>query len=189
MRIVPTSLPGVVIIEPPVFEDPRGWFMESYNHRRFQDALAAAGLPVPGPFVQDNHSCSQRHVLRGIHFQLPPGAQGKLVRTVKGRVFDVAVDLRRSSPRFGHWTGVELTDANRRQLWVPEGFGHGFLSLEDDTQVVYKTTGYWSKDHERVVAWNDPLIAIDWPLDTGVTARLVARDADAPSLHLAECFA
>ena len=131
MKLLPTELPGVVLIETPQFADDRGWFMESFNVARWQEGLQVLGLPRPRPFVQDNHSCSQAGVLRGLHYQLPPHAQGKLVRVVKGAAFDVAVDIRRTSPTFGQWVGMELSAANRRQLWVPEGFAHGFIALED----------------------------------------------------------
>ena len=140
MKAQPTAIAGVVLLEPAVFEDDRGWFMESWSRPRFDAALQALGLPQPREFVQDNHSCSRRGVLRGLHYQLPPHAQGKLVRVVRGAAFDVAVDLRAGSPSFGHWVGAELSAANRRLLWIPEGFAHGFLALEDVTEFLYKTT-------------------------------------------------
>jgi dTDP-4-dehydrorhamnose 3,5-epimerase len=188
MKLIPTALPGVVIVEPAVFGDERGWFMESHNERRFNDALAALGLPPARPFVQDNHSCSAQGVLRGLHYQLPPHPQGKLVRVVQGRAFDVAVDIRRGSPTFGQWAGVELNADNRRQLWIPEGFAHGFVALEDDTHFLYKTTDYYAKDCERAVRWNDPAIGIEWPLPAGVAPQLAAKDAAAPMLAEAELF-
>ncbi|MBL8308402.1 MAG: dTDP-4-dehydrorhamnose 3,5-epimerase [Rubrivivax sp.] len=187
MKMLPTRLPGVVIIEPAVFGDDRGWFSESFNEPRFEAALRELGLPVPRRFVQDNHSCSRAGVLRGLHYQLPPHAQGKLVRVVKGAAFDVAVDIRRGSPNFGQWVGVELNAENRRQLWIPEGFAHGFLALEDDTHFLYKTTDTYAKDCERSIRWDDPDIGIAWPLPAAVAAPLVApKDAAAPMLSQAD---
>jgi dTDP-4-dehydrorhamnose 3,5-epimerase len=164
MRLTPTALPGVLIVEPAVFGDDRGWFMESFNEPRWEAALREAGQPLPRRFVQDNHSCSRAGVLRGLHYQLPPHAQGKLVRVVAGAAWDVAVDIRRGSPTFGRWVGVELSAANRRQLWVPEGFAHGFLALQDETHFLYKTTDVYARDCERAIRWDDPSLAIDWPL-------------------------
>lgn len=185
MQLHPTSLPGVVIVEPAAFADERGWFMESWNQARLDAALRALALPAPRPFVQDNHSCSQAGVLRGLHYQLPPHAQGKLVRVVKGTVFDVAVDIRRGSPHFGQWTGVELSAANRRQLWIPEGFAHGFLALEDDTHFLYKTTDVYARECERALRWNDAAIGIAWPLPerAGRAPIVAAKDAAAPGLR------
>ena len=185
MKLLPTDLPGVVVIEPAVFGDDRGWFMESWNAQRFEAGLRELGLPVPRPFVQDNHSCSHAGVLRGLHFQLPPHPQGKLVRVVQGAVFDVAVDIRRGSPHFGRWTGVELSAANRRQLWIPEGFAHGFLALQDDTHFLYKTTDVYARDCERSLLWSDPDIGIDWPLARleGRSPVVAPKDAAAPRLH------
>jgi dTDP-4-dehydrorhamnose 3,5-epimerase len=189
MKLVATPLPGVVVVEPVAFGDDRGWFMESFNEPRWQQALAALGLPPTRPFVQDNHSCSKAGVLRGLHYQLPPHPQGKLVRVVRGAAFDVAVDIRRSSPTFGRWFGAELTAENRRQLWIPEGFAHAFLALEDDTHFLYKTTDVYAKDCERALRWDDPAIGIAWPLPPGVAAPLVApKDAAAPALAAAEVF-
>ena len=185
MKLVPTELPGVVIVEPSVFGDDRGWFMESFNEVRWQAALQALGLPPSRRFVQDNHSCSQAGVLRGLHYQLPPHAQGKLVRVVKGAAFDVAVDIRQGSPRFGRWVGVELNADNRRQLWIPEGFAHGFLSLADDTHFLYKTTDFYAKDCERSIRWDDPALDIRWPTDAGVPL-LAPKDAAAPALAQAD---
>ena len=185
MKLLPTTLPGVIIVEPSVFGDDRGWFYESYNQARFDAALAAMGLPAPRPFVQDNHSYSQAGVLRGLHYQLPPHAQGKLVRVVQGRAFDVAVDIRAGSPAFGQWVGVELTAANRRQLWVPEGFAHGFMALEDNTHFLYKTTDSYAKDCERSIRWDDPAIGIEWPMPAGMTMPLLAPK-DATALLLAQ---
>lgn len=188
MKLIPTSIPDVVIVEPHVFADDRGWFMESFNEREFRAGLEALGLPVPRPFVQDNHSCSRRGVLRGIHYQMPPHAQGKLVRVIRGAVFDVAVDLRRDSPTFGSWVGETLTADNRKQIWIPVGFGHGFLALEDITEVLYKTTDYYAKACERSILWHDPAIAIQWPCAPNVTLLLAAKDAAAPALASAQLF-
>lgn len=179
MQVTATALPGVLILEPKVFSDDRGYFMESFNQRAFDAAVGAVGAAVT--FVQDNHSCSQRGVLRGLHYQLPPHAQGKLVRVVRGSAYDVAVDIRRGSPTFGRWVGMTLDATQHRQLWIPPGFAHGFLALETDTHFLYKTTDYYAKDCERAIAWNDPTLAIDWPaLDTA--PRLAAKDAAAPGL-------
>lgn len=176
MKITPTRLPEVLIVEPKVFGDSRGFFSESWSERVFNQAV---GSDVR--FVQDNHSRSARGVLRGLHFQLPPHTQGKLVRVVSGAVFDVAVDVRRSSPNFGRWEGVELSAENQRQLWVPPGFAHGFLVLSETADFLYKTTDYYAPDCEGAVRWDDPAIAIQWP-DTGVPALLADKDAKAPLL-------
>lgn len=181
MKFLPTSLPGVAIVEPAVFGDDRGWFMESYNEPRFHKALRELGLPVPRPFVQDNHSCSRAGVLRGLHFQRAPNAQGKLVRVVKGAVWDVAVDIRPESPTCGQWVGVELSAANRRQLWMPEGFAHGFVALEDDTHFLYKTTDVWTPAAEGTIAWNDADLAIEWPPVGGTAFIVAAKDAQGAS--------
>jgi dTDP-4-dehydrorhamnose 3,5-epimerase len=188
MKLVAAELSGVVIVEPQLFADDRGWFMESFNAARFDAALQALGLPAAPAFVQDNHSCSRAGVLRGLHYQLPPHAQGKLVRVVQGRVWDVAVDLRRSSPQFGRWAGIELSAANRRQLWIPPGFAHGFLALEDDTQFLYKTTDVYARECERAIRWDDPGLAIAWPLAGGPPLRLAPKDAEAPPLAAADVF-
>jgi dTDP-4-dehydrorhamnose 3,5-epimerase len=191
MKLLPTTLPGVLIIEPAVFGDTRGWFMESYNEARFAKALAELGLPPPPRFVQDNHSCSQAGVLRGLHYQLPPHAQGKLVRVTHGAAFDVAVDIRRGSPHFGRWEGVELTAHNHRQLWIPPGFAHGFIALEDNTHFLYKTTDVYAKDCERAIRYDDPAIGIRWPRVPAATARhgaplVAAKDEAAPLLAQAD---
>lgn len=187
MKLAKTPLPGVLLVEPVAFEDDRGWFMESFNEPRWLKALADLGEPAPRRFVQDNHSCSRAGVLRGLHYQLPPHAQGKLVRVVKGSAFDVAVDILRGSATFGRWFGTELSAANRRQLWVPEGFAHGFVALEDDTHFLYKTTDVYAKDCERSIRWDDPSIGIVWPLPKGIAAPLVApKDAAAPALSAAD---
>jgi dTDP-4-dehydrorhamnose 3,5-epimerase len=176
MKITPTELPEVLLIEPEVFEDERGFFMESFNQREFD---AAVGWHAD--FVQDNHSRSARGVLRGLHYQLPPHAQGKLVRVARGSVFDVAVDIRRDSPTFGRWVGTVLDARDHRQYWIPPGFAHGFLALEDGTHFLYKTTAYYAKDSERSIAWNDPALGIEWPL-MGAMPVLAPKDANAPLL-------
>jgi dTDP-4-dehydrorhamnose 3,5-epimerase len=181
MKVIATTLPEVLILEPRVFEDGRGFFMESWNARTFRDAT---GLDVQ--FVQDNHSRSVRNVLRGIHYQLQR-PQGKLVRVVAGEVLDVAVDMRRSSSNFGRWVAVVLSAENKRQLWVPPGFGHAFLVRSESADVLYKTTDYWFKEHERSLAWDDPTLAIDWEL-RGDTPILAAKDHDAPRLQDAEAY-
>lgn len=182
MKVVPTALPDVKIIEPRVFGDERGFFFESWNARAFAEAGISAA------FVQDNHSRSARGVLRGLHYQVSQ-AQGKLVRVIAGRVFDVAVDLRRSSPDFGRSVGVELSAANKRMLWVPPGFAHGFLSLEDNTDFVYKCTDYYAPEHERSLLWSDPALAIDWPLEGIGTPTVAAKDAAGKPLAEADLFA
>ena len=181
MKFIQTAIPDVVIIEPARFGDDRGWFMESHNQPKFEAGLRELGLPVPRPFVQDNHSCSQAGVLRGLHYQRAPHAQGKLVRVVKGRAFDVAVDIRAASPTFGQWVGVELTADNLRMMWLPEGFAHGFVALEDDTHFLYKTTDVYAKDCEGSIAWNDPAIGIEWPV-AGLSIKLAPKDEQAPLL-------
>ncbi|MDE1999113.1 MAG: dTDP-4-dehydrorhamnose 3,5-epimerase [Burkholderiales bacterium] len=187
MKLIPTRIPDVVLIEPAVFGDDRGWFMESFNQAKFEAELTRLGLPVPRPFVQDNHSCSKAGVLRGLHYQLPPHPQGKLVRVVQGAAFDVAVDIRKGSPTFGQWVGYELSASNRRQLWIPEGFAHGFLALQDDTHFLYKTTDVYAKDCERSILWSDPAIGIEWPL-TGLSPNLAPKDLQAPVLSDADAF-
>jgi dTDP-4-dehydrorhamnose 3,5-epimerase len=182
MQVSATPLPGVLILEPKVFGDERGFFFESFNQRAFE---AAVGERVN--FVQDNHSCSQRGVLRGLHYQVPPHAQGKLVRVVHGSAFDVAVDIRKGSATFGRWFGATLDATSHRQLWIPPGFAHGFLALEDDTHFLYKATDYYARDCERAIAWNDPAIGIDWP-DLDSAPLLANKDAAAPPLSLAETF-
>jgi dTDP-4-dehydrorhamnose 3,5-epimerase len=186
MKFIPTRLPDLVVIEPAVFGDERGWFMESFSQKRFADGLAALGLPPARPFVQDNESMSARGVLRGLHYQLPPHPQGKLVRVVHGAVLDVAVDIRRGSPSFGQWVAAELSADNRRQMWIPEGFAHGFVALQDDTRFLYKTTDFYAKNCERAIRWDDPAIGITWPAD--LQPRLAAKDAAAAVLADAEVF-
>lgn len=181
MQVIASAIPDVKIIEPRVFGDERGFFMETWNERVF----AAAGLDIR--FVQDNHSRSNRGVLRGLHYQVMH-TQGKLVRVTAGRVFDVAVDLRRASPHFGRWVGVELSAANKRMLWVPPGFAHGFLTLEDGTDFLYKCTDFYAPEHDRSLLWSDPALDIDWPLD-GLIPQLSAKDAGGSPLADAETFA
>lgn len=159
MQALPTSLPGVLIIEPKAFSDARGFFFESFNQRKFNEVTGTSM-----EFVQDNHSKSCQRVLRGLHFQIRQ-AQGKLVRVTEGEIYDVAVDIRRSSPTFGNWTGVRLSAQNRRQLWIPPGFAHGFVVLSDEAQLLYKTTDYWAPEHERTLAWDDPQLGIEWPIE------------------------
>jgi len=180
MKVTPTALPEVLLLEPAVFGDERGFFMESFNARAFREATG-----VQAEFVQDNHSRSVRGVLRGIHYQVVK-PQGKLVRVAAGRVFDIAVDLRRSSPRFGRWVGMELSDRNHHQLWVPPGFGHAFLVLSDSADFLYKTTDYWYREHDRSLRWNDPALAIDWPL--AGEPLLADKDATAPLIAGAEVY-
>lgn len=181
MRTIATAIPGVFIIEPKVFGDERGFFFESFNAKAFE---AATG--VKREFVQDNHSRSARGVLRGLHYQLQQ-AQGKLVRVTAGEVFDVAVDLRRSSPTFGQWVGEILSAENKRQLWVPEGFAHGFVVLSDYAEFLYKTTDYYAPEHERSIRWDDPDLAINWPFTEA--PQLSAKDQAAVSFKDADVFA
>lgn len=187
MKLIRTAIPDVILIEPAVFKDDRGWFMESFNQTRFNAELERLGLPAARPFVQDNHSQSKAGVLRGLHYQLPPHPQGKLVRVVQGAVFDVAVDIRRGSPTFGQWVGAELSAENHRQMWIPEGFAHGFLVLQDDTHFLYKTTDYYAKDCERSMLWSDADIGIQWPVAPS-EVLLAPKDAQAPLLKDADVF-
>jgi len=159
MKVIQTAIPDLLILEPRVFGDDRGFFFESFNRDTFRKATG-----IDAEFVQDNHSRSEKNVLRGLHYQVPPRAQGKLVRVVYGAVFDVAVDIRRGSPTFGRWVGETLSAENKKQLWVPPGFAHGFLTLTDAAEFLYKTTDYYAPEHERCIAWNDPKIGIKWPL-------------------------
>ena len=181
MKIIPTPLAGLVLLEPRVFGDERGFFYESFNARRFAELTG-----VQAAFVQDNHSRSAKNVLRGLHYQIEQ-AQGKLVRVSSGAVFDVAVDLRKSSATFGQWYGVELSADNKRQLWIPPGFAHGFMVTSEHAEFLYKTTDYWAPEHERAVLWNDPAIGIAWPLDGA--PLLSAKDQAAVPLAAAEVFA
>jgi dTDP-4-dehydrorhamnose 3,5-epimerase len=182
--VTPTAIPEVLVLNPRVFGDARGFFYESFNQRDFEQATGLNGVT----FVQDNHSLSARGVLRGLHYQLPPHAQGKLVRVVRGSVFDVAVDIRRSSVTFGQWVGVELSADNQRQLWIPPGFAHGFLTLSEQAEFLYKTTDYYTPSHERCIAWNDARLAIDWPVLANAAPQLADKDASAPGWAQAECF-
>ena len=180
MKVTRGVLPEVLVIEPLVFGDDRGFFLESYNQRVFREATG-----IDATFVQDNHSRSGRNVLRGLHYQLKQ-PQGKLVRVVMGEAFDVAVDLRRSSPRYGRWMGLHLSAENKRMLWIPAGFAHGFLALSEFAEVLYKATDYYAPEHERCVLWNDSGIGIDWPLDG---APLISgKDSRGVPLQLAEAF-
>jgi dTDP-4-dehydrorhamnose 3,5-epimerase len=180
MKATPLAIPDVVLIEPQVFGDERGFFFESFNQARFETAI---GRPVR--FVQDNHSRSRKHVLRGLHYQIRQ-PQGKLVRVVQGEVFDVAVDLRKSSKTYGHWVGHILSAENRHQLWIPEGFAHGFIALSDTAEFIYKTTDYYAPEHERCLRWDDPVIGIAWP--AGVRPVLSAKDQAGRLLSEAEVF-
>ncbi|WP_349956759.1 dTDP-4-dehydrorhamnose 3,5-epimerase [Rhizobium sp. ZPR3] len=181
MKAIDTTIPDVKIIEPTVFADDRGFFFESFNQAKFEAAIGRSA-----DFVQDNHSRSGRGVLRGLHYQLPPHAQAKLVRVVVGEVYDVAVDIRKSSPTFGQWVGVLLSAENKRQLWIPEGFAHGFLTLSDDVEFLYKTTNYYAPESDRGIRWNDPKIAIDWKVTEALT--LSSKDQRQPLLADAELF-
>ncbi|GAB3054982.1 dTDP-4-dehydrorhamnose 3,5-epimerase [Acinetobacter apis] len=181
MNVIETKIKGLLILEPRVFGDDRGWFMESFNQHNFEKALTERGLDVP-QFVQDNHSFSQQGVLRGLHYQLDPHAQGKLVRVVQGRAWDVAVDIREGSETFGEWVGIELTGENHKQFWIPAGFAHGFVALEDNTQFLYKTTNYYSKESERSIVWNDAELNIAWPLDQSLTPLVSDKDKDSVGL-------
>jgi dTDP-4-dehydrorhamnose 3,5-epimerase len=182
MKVIQTAIEGVLILEPKVFGDARGFFMESFNQKAFD---AAAGRRVE--FVQDNHSRSAKGVLRGLHYQLPPHAQGKLVRVTSGSVFDVAVDVRRGSATFGRWVGIELSGENHRQLWIPPGMAHGFLVTSESADFLYKTTDFYAPQAEGCVLWSDPAIGIEWP-DIGIAPQLAAKDAAAPVLAAAATF-
>ncbi|HKO88214.1 MAG TPA: dTDP-4-dehydrorhamnose 3,5-epimerase [Burkholderiales bacterium] len=179
MKVIETTLPGVLLIEPNIFTDHRGLFFESWNARAFK----AAGIALD--FVQDNHSHSKRHVLRGLHYQIRQ-PQGKLIRAIAGEVFDVAVDIRRSSTHFGKWVGMRLSDENKRMVWVPPGFAHGFLVLSESATVLYKNTDYYAQQYERSIAWNDPDIGIDWPFEG--TPLLSEKDSHGQALRNAEIY-
>ncbi|NKJ49743.1 dTDP-4-dehydrorhamnose 3,5-epimerase [Burkholderia sp. SG-MS1] len=181
IQVTATALPEVKLIEPKVFGDARGFFFESFNALEFAEKVEAGVV-----FVQDNHSRSAKGVLRGLHYQIQ-NAQGKLVRVVEGEVFDVAVDIRKSSPNFGKWVGVHLSVENQRQLWVPPGFAHGFVVLSESAQFLYKTTDYWFPEYERSIVWNDPAIGIEWPFD--FEPLLAAKDAAGKRLADAEVYA
>lgn len=180
MKVTPLTIPDVLVLEPQVFGDSRGSFFESFNQRKFEQAL---GRSVE--FVQDNHSRSARHVLRGLHYQINQ-AQGKLVRVVQGEVFDVAVDLRRSSPTFGRWVGQVLSAENKLQMWIPEGFAHGFVVTSESAEFLYKTTDFWAPEHERCIVWNDPELGVEWPLQG--EPELSGKDRLGVSLGEAEVF-
>ena len=181
MEVIPTRIPDLLILEPRVHGDARGFFLESFNAQTFH---GVTGLDVT--FVQDNHSRSSRGVLRGLHYQIRH-PQGKLVRVSHGSVFDVAVDLRRSSATFGQWVGAELSGENFRQMWIPPGFAHGFLVLSETADFLYKTTDYYAPEHERSLLWNDPQVGVDWPLD-GIEPKLAAKDVAAPQLPACDTF-
>ena len=182
MKVIPTAIPEILIIEPKVYGDERGFFFESFNQKEFNAAVKSEA-----EFVQDNHSRSTKGVLRGLHYQIE-NPQGKLVRVARGAVFDVAVDIRKASPTFGRWVGVELTEQNYRQLWVPAGFAHGFLVLSDSADFLYKTTNYYAPQHERCIAWNDKDIAINWP-NISMEPKLSVKDTAGKNLHQADLFA
>jgi len=182
MDVQPTVIPDVILITPTCFKDDRGFFLESYNHRRFQQAT---GLTVN--FVQDNHSRSSRGVLRGLHYQIQQ-VQGKLIRVTRGEVFDVAVDLPSSSPTFGQWCGAYLSEANQQQLWIPPGFAHGFYTISDGADVLYKATDYYAPEYDRAVLWNDPDIGIEWPLIDSGAPLLSPKDERAKPFGEAEYF-
>ena len=181
MQFEPTRLPEVVLIKPRVFGDERGFFYETWHEREFKEAGIGAS------FVQDNHSRSSKHTLRGLHYQIRQ-PQGKLVRVTRGEAFDAAVDIRRSSPRFGQWFGAVLSESNRHLLWVPPGFAHGYLALSDETDFIYKCTDFYAPQYERAIRWNDPTIGVQWPLPPGVAPTLSAKDAVAPAFQEAETY-
>lgn len=181
MQVTRLAIPDVILFTPKVFGDDRGFFYESFNQQRFEELTG-----LKRTFVQDNHSKSQKGVLRGLHYQLPPKAQGKLVRVVQGEVFDVAVDIRKSSPTFGQWVGAILSAENKQQLWIPEGFAHGFVTLSETAEFLYKTTDYYAPDMERCIAWNDPSIGVQWPFDDAPV--LSGKDQQGLALNSAETF-
>ncbi|EKY3223082.1 dTDP-4-dehydrorhamnose 3,5-epimerase [Cronobacter dublinensis] len=180
MNVIKTAIPDVLIFEPKVFGDERGFFFESFNQQDFEKAV---GYKVD--FVQDNHSKSAKGVLRGLHYQLAPYAQAKLVRCLRGVIFDVAVDIRVGSPTFGNWVGAEISAENKRQIWIPEGFAHGFIALEHDTEILYKTNNFYSKECERAIRWDDAQLAIKWPAKADIISE---KDAVAPEFANAETF-
>lgn len=181
MKCIPLAIPDVILIEPRVFRDHRGFFFESFNQRQFEEAI---GRQVA--FVQDNHSSSAKNVVRGLHYQIRQ-PRGKLVRVVAGTVFDVAADIRKSSPTFGQWVGEMLSTENKKQLWIPEGFAHGFVVLSDHAEILYKTTDYWAQEHERCIIWNDATLGITWPIDG--KPLLSVKDAQGARLRAGEAFA
>ncbi|MGD9843198.1 MAG: dTDP-4-dehydrorhamnose 3,5-epimerase [Steroidobacteraceae bacterium] len=181
MEFIPTRLPEVILVKPKVFGDARGYFLETWQQQQF----AAGGIHAN--FVQDNHSHSAQWILRGMHYQIQ-NTQGKLVRVARGAVYDVAIDVRRGSPNFGEWVGVELSDTNHQMLWVPPGFAHGFLTLTETVDFLYKCTDIYAPQYERSIRWDDPAVGIEWPLPAGVKPQLAARDAQAPGIDTAEVF-
>jgi dTDP-4-dehydrorhamnose 3,5-epimerase len=181
LEFEPTRLPEVVLIKPRIFADARGFFFETWNEQQFERA------GIPQHFVQDNHSRSGRNTLRGLHYQIQQ-AQGKLVRVSRGEVFDVAVDIRRGSPRFGQWVGAHLSDSNHHMLWVPAGFAHGYLALTEDVDFLYKCTDFYAPQHERVIRWNDPKLGVKWPMPAGAVPVLSDRDRGAPDFEDAEHY-
>lgn len=183
MKVIDTKIPDVKIIEPTVFGDERGFFMETWNQKRFEELVTGK----PTQFVQDNHSESKKGCLRGLHYQLKPYAQGKLVRCIDGEVFDVAVDIREKSPAFGQWVGVHLSAENKRQLWIPEGFAHGFLVLSETAEIIYKTTDYYTPESDRGIRWNDKDLAISWPIE-GLELILSEKDSHQPIFKAAKYF-
>lgn len=182
MQVTRLNIPDVILFTPNVFGDDRGYFYESFNQQIFEESTG-----LKRTFVQDNHSKSQKSVLRGLHYQLPPKAQGKLVRVVQGEVFDVAVDIRKSSPTFGQWVGAKLSAENKQQMWIPEGFAHGFVTLSESAEFLYKTTDYYAPEYERCIAWNDANINVQWPLED--VPILSDKDKQGLSLNCAEVFA
>lgn len=182
MKFTALAIPEVILFEPKVFSDERGFFFESFNQQAFEKATGLSPT-----FVQDNHSKSTQGVLRGLHYQLPPKAQGKLIRVVEGEVFDVAVDIRKGSPTFGQWVGEILSAENKKQLWIPEGFAHGFLTLSETAEFLYKTTNYYAPDLERCIQWNDPYLAIQWP-NISETLQLAPKDKMAAPIKQAQVF-
>ena len=181
MKSTPLTIPDVILFEPEIYEDQRGLFFESFNQKKFEDAIGYNSV-----FVQDNHSSSKNNVLRGMHYQLPPKAQGKLVRATRGEIFDVAVDIRANSPTFGQWVGTSLSEINRLQMWIPEGFAHAFLTISDIAEVQYKTTNEYAPELERCIAWDDPTINIQWPLKA--EAVLSPKDEMGVSLQESDTF-
>lgn len=175
MKLQKTNIAGLVVLTPKFFSDERGWFMESFNEEGFAKELSAVNLTTPN-FVQENHSMSHKGVVRGLHYQNSPHAQGKLVRVVQGRVWDVAVDIRLGSPTYGKWFGIELSAENKKLFWIPEGFAHGFIALEDNTQFLYKATAYYDKESEGSLMWNDPSLNIEWPLDQVDEIKVSEKD-------------
>lgn len=180
MNVIKTEIPGVLIFEPKIFSDDRGFFFESFNQRIFEQAV---GRKVD--FIQDNHSCSSIGVLRGLHYQLPPVAQAKLVRCLHGSIYDVAVDIRKNSRTLGQWVGIELSANNKKQIWIPEGFAHGFIALEPGTEILYKTNNFYSKEYERAIIWNDNVLNIAWPIKPDIISE---KDRQACSFDNAEIF-